>query len=201
MITVSFSTEFDKLAVILGDFGKKQLPFAAALALTRTAQDTRDAITVNLPKTFDRPTPFTRQGIGITTATKETLTATIFVKDVQAEYLRLEELGGTRKPKGQALVLPGGIKLNQYGNIPNKALAKGKASGKVFVATIKGIPGFWQRTQAKGGDKGVKLLARFQKKAEYKPRFGFLTQAEAAITIAFFKHMPAALERAFRSAR
>ena len=39
---------------------RKQVPFATALALTRTAQDVAKAETAQISKKLDRPTPFTQ---------------------------------------------------------------------------------------------------------------------------------------------
>ena len=39
---------------------RKQIAFATAMALTRTAQDLRDEIPAELDKALDKPTPFTK---------------------------------------------------------------------------------------------------------------------------------------------
>ncbi|TDH58250.1 hypothetical protein E2C06_33595 [Dankookia rubra] len=57
--------------------------------------------------------------MAIKPATKRELVAEVFVKDRQAEYLALQETGGTRQPAKQALVIPGkDASLNSYGNLP-----------------------------------------------------------------------------------
>ena len=53
------------------------------------------------------PKSFTVNSVVAKPATKSTLSAMVFIKDKQAAYLALEETGGTREPKGTALVLPG----------------------------------------------------------------------------------------------
>ena len=56
---------------------------------------------------FDRPTPFTRRGVGYRPAYKNRPVARVFIKDIQARY-RTREYGGVRMPRKRALVLPVG---------------------------------------------------------------------------------------------
>ena len=49
---------------------------------------------------------------------------TVGIKAKQAEYLGIQETGGERLPRGRALVLPSQARVNQYGNIPRKAVAR-----------------------------------------------------------------------------
>jgi hypothetical protein len=153
---------------------QSQIPFTVSLAINKVAQLVKFAELENIQQKFDRPTPFTMQGVGITTATKNNLQATIFVKDKQQVYLTPYETGGSSipaKPGNVAMLTPKGIKLNQYGNIPYKKIktllgteldnpvAKlsprqlqrlMKNRKKYFIGTIntKGgeISGLWERT-------------------------------------------------------
>jgi hypothetical protein len=202
-LTMSFAAEFHRLALTLDDFGRKQLPFAAALALTRTAQHGRDKVVGNMPSVFDRPTPFTMNAVSIETAKKSRLEARIFVKDIQSEYLRLQEEGGTRQPKKTALVTPGIISLNRYGNIANRALARAKArmgrNGKsaVFVGAVRGVGGFWQR----GKDGSLSLLARFEGPKQVTPHPFFFPPIEILMRGNFGRELGHAIEQAMQSAR
>ncbi|EHL97720.1 hypothetical protein HMPREF9946_04003 [Acetobacteraceae bacterium AT-5844] len=153
----------------LDDLAKKQVPFAAAQALNETAQMAQISVRRQLPSIFDRPTPFTMNAIGIQRATKGRLEARVFVKDKQAEYLKVQEDGGTRIPKKRAILLPRAIRLNQYGNMARGAIAAARAKPNVFSGKVEGVPGLYQRLK-KGA---AKLLARYIDRATYKPRFGF----------------------------
>lgn len=188
-VTVSLRSEWKAFAAQLDDFQRTQLPYATARALTETARAVQKAVTSELPSIFDRPTPFTMRGLAIKPARKADLTAEVFVKDIQARYLKLEETGGTRTPPKTALVVPVGIPLNQYGNIPRGALQRLKGRGKaaVFVGTVKGVGGFWQR----GPFHSLRLLAAFTPRVHYRPRFGYQQRVAAAARQVF----PAALER------
>lgn len=196
MLTISVATEFEAMRLTLNDFGRDQLPFAAARALTRLAQSGRDEVKRGLPVVFDRPTPFTSRGVTIRSATKRALEAAVVVLPAQAAYLRLQEEGGTRQPKKSALVKPAVIRLNQYGNIPHRALARAKGRKDVFVGTVKGVGGFWQRTK-----EGLKLLARFEAAKQVERRPFFFPRVEVVLRSDFDRLLGEAVAQAMRSAR
>ena len=185
-----------KLRDQLDDFAKRQMPFATARALTTLASLAKTDVIAALPQRFDRPTPFTQRGPAITVATKSRLRATVYIKDIQAQYLALQETGGTRQPPKQALIVPVDIKLNAYGNIPKGQLAKLKGKPNIFVASVNGIGGFYQRLP---GDK-LKLLVRFTPQATYKPRFGYHALVEATVTRNRTAVLRSALTNALRTA-
>jgi hypothetical protein len=173
------------------------VPFAAALALTQTASlDAKPAVERRMEVAFDNPTPFTKRAVGTMSANKATLVAKVFIKDVQAGYLELEETGGTRRPKRRSIVVPVGQRRNRYGNMSKDAIAKLMARKDVFVGRVGGTPGIWQRRKG-----GVKLLILFKEETQYEPRFGFEEAVERAALSAFPRRFEAALMRAFASAR
>lgn len=197
MLDITFAAEFQRFAMTMDDFGRKQLPFAAAQALTRAAQLGRDEVVRGMPTAFDRPTPFTTRGIAIISARKSRLEASVLVKDIQAEYLRLQELGGMRKPKKRAVITPRSVKLNQYGNIPQRALARLKAKKSTFVGTVQGVGGFWQRDE----DGGLTLLARFDGPKKVTPHPFFFPRVEAVMRRDFDRLLGDAIGHALATAR
>ena len=136
---MNFSVKADVKEVTryLTNVQKKQVPFATALALTRTAQATRDRLTKEIPRVFENPTPFTRRSVASSRATKTSMTAAVFLKDKATrgtpagKYLLPQIHGGQRRQKGAERALrsmgligakdyavPGpAAKLNQYGNM------------------------------------------------------------------------------------
>jgi hypothetical protein len=195
---MSFAAEFRRFEMTLNDFGRRQFPFSAALALTRTAEIGRDDVKLGMAQTFDRPTPFTLNAITIRPARKTRLEAAVLVKDLQAEYLRLQELSGVRQPKKRALITPAAVKLNRYGNIPNRGLARLKAKPSTFVGTVKGIAGFWERDAEAGT---VKLLARFDGPKQVTAHPFFFPRVEAVMRRDFDRLLGRALEWAMANAR
>lgn len=196
MTVVSVRSDFWKFRDGLTDLQKTQMPFAAARALTDTAKAAKDGVTAELPSIFDRPTLFTQRAIGTKSARKNDLVAEIFVKDIQADYLRLEETGGTRLPEKTALVIPVDAQRNQYGNMPKGYLQRMKARADVFSGVINGVGGFWQRLP----DGRLKLLAAFEKKASYKPRFDFHGRVGVIVTREFMPRLSQRFKEAMASA-
>nr|WP_314074860.1 hypothetical protein [uncultured Roseococcus sp.] len=162
MIRFSVRQDYQRLGHRLDAFERRQLPFAAARALTATAKAAQGAEERAIGSVFDRPTPFTQRGVAITPAKKTALKAEVFVKPIQATYLGLQDKGGTRRPKRSALVNPAGIKLDRYGNIPAKALARLKRRKDVFIGRVGKVGGVWQRPKKVKGTVGKPvLLMRF----------------------------------------
>lgn len=200
---ISFESNIREWAADLKDFQRRQLPFATASALTDLARyDVAPAIERQIDRVFDNPTPFTKKGVGYRWATKSSLVSTVFMKDIQGQYLRLEETGGVRTPQGRAIVMPVGQRLNQYGNIPKGAVKRLLARPDVFTGRINGVAGVWQRTMDRTTkERGVKLLIAWEDKATYTPRFGFYETARASAELNFRGRYEVALSKALATAR
>ena len=126
---IKVTHNLDALARTLGA-QRKQLVFATAVALTRTAQDLQRAVPAELDKTLDNPTDFTKRGTFVLAAKKDKLEAVVGFRDKQARYMALQIAGGTRQPGAGGIKLPGNIQLNAFGNIPRGTIAKLKAAAK-----------------------------------------------------------------------
>lgn len=199
--------DFRPFARTLDELARRQVPFATARALTEMANAAAVANRRALPSIFDKPTPFTMAGIAVKPARKNDLVARVFVKDRQAEYLVLEETGGTRKPErskhggsggGQALVMPKAIKRNAFGNIPFRGLAALRKRKDVFVGkTDSGTGGFFRRLA--GGR--LQALVLFIAAAKYKPRFGFKARVIKVATATMVPAFRQALAKALATAR
>ncbi|MEB2511312.1 hypothetical protein SB379_19725 [Burkholderia multivorans] len=134
----------------LNDLVRKQLPFAIAQGINRTAQRVAEAEVKNLEDTLDNPSPFTRRSVGIKRARKNDPTAVVFMKDIAASYLQPYEVGGVHKLNSRALLNPKNIRLNQYGQLPPGTLAMLKGRPDIFIGAVKTasgetINGVWQR--------------------------------------------------------
>ncbi|MCP4342908.1 MAG: hypothetical protein GY799_29500, partial [Desulfobulbaceae bacterium] len=174
---------------------KKQLRFASAVALTKTAVKAKEALQKDVVDTFKTPKPFTVKSFRVSKATKSRLIASVSVKPIAAQYLfhhvekqdRLtKEFERVLRSKGllpaNMYVVPGrGVKLNAYGNV-GKALLKtissqaGTAGSKYFVATTRaGTTAIWMR-HGRGG-RSIKPMLMFVKKPEYDQTFNFYKTA------------------------
>ena len=167
-----------------------QVPFAIATTLTALAKDGQAAAEKRINEAFDRPVPFTQRSIGIITARKDRLVSAVFVKDLQAAYLRIEETGGTRRPEpGKPINVPVQIRTNVSGNIPRGAIKREIAKPTTFVSgqdtpgTANLPPGIYQRYKAgrRGKARAPKLLISFKKQARYQPIFKFKATVREAV--------------------
>lgn len=139
MLRVGVTTNALDVSRYMRRLVQDQIPFATALALTRIAQDVKQAEIDTLPRVFDRPTPYTMNSVFMRPATKRELEAEVWLKDRRAtfkgtpatEYLAPNVYGGDRSRKRMELALqrvgllpagmiavPGaGANLDGYGNM------------------------------------------------------------------------------------
>ena len=171
MLNINITSNMKDVRRQLDAFTAKQLPFALSQAINKTAARVVSAETENLKKTFDNPTPFTLNSVGISKARKSAPTAKIFIKDIAAAYIQPYEDGGLHKLNSRALLNPKDIKLNAYGNLPKATLARLKAKPGVFIGPVKlkngeTVNGVWQRPMLRGKDAvlGVGMTVRQRQK-------------------------------------
>lgn len=202
---LSIKADFDAAERLLSDLGRKQLPFATAMAINDTAESVKRAEELDIAQTFDRPTPFTKRGLYLRRASKTRLTAQIGAKGVQASYLGRQVTGGTRRPAGKALVVPVQARRNAYGNLPKGALARLGQKKNVFAtkrgaaATKHLAPGIYQRTGRKGSD--LRMLVAFEPSAKYQPRWKFHDLAMRRARAVFQDNFVRRLRQAIATAR
>ena len=202
---IEIKADFERAERMLTDLGRRQLPFAAALALNDTAAEVKDEEERGLEGVFDSPTPFTKRGVYVQRASKSRLQAEVGMKSIQAGYLELQVTGGMRRPAGGALVIPVGQRVNKYGNLPRGTVAKLARKPGHFVAGksrrgTKHLPaGIYKR--GRGRSKGLKLLVAFEKGARYQPRFRFQEPAIEIARRSFEGHLVARLKQAIRTAK
>lgn len=200
---------------------KKQMRFAAAVALTRTAKAAAEEEKQEASRKLEEPTPFTLRGIRFDKATKQNLQARVYVMPIQAEYMHWQVEGGTRQKRAKSgEALPVNIAVNKYGNIVARGRGKLKAlinRPDTFIGTVKGVYGLWQRgrsakngkfrAQGKVRSAGktrattVRLLVRLEPSVRYEPKFKFYDKAEQVFNRRFERELDKALADARRTAR
>jgi hypothetical protein len=151
------TAELERKVAALSQAAARQIPFATALALTRTAQAGQKLLKAEIATAFDKPTPWIKRSPTIERATKKNLTAALFIRDTgeranQATYLKEWFSGGARrqKPYERALagigILPPGyvtvagnsMPTDAYGNIQRKVLTEVFGALKTRVRQFKG---------------------------------------------------------------
>jgi hypothetical protein len=201
-----------------------QFQFACARALTDTVRLVQGAMPGHLERTLDRPTQFTKAGFYIQPARKDNLTATVGVKNRQAQYLAYQVEGGTRAPARQALRLPGVVDLNEHGNLPAglirqlvaRARAGRRATGRQSqrfgvssdVNLFYGEPGdgrpagLYKRVPlGSGREQLVPIVVMPKQSAQYAPRFDFYAEAQRITEREFEAALARAWQHALATAR
>jgi len=172
---------------------KKQIPFAASVAINNTLKQVVKAEQAQIVKRLDRPTPFTVKAFKINWSKKRMLHGEVVIKPDQWKYLKYQIEGGTRT--NNIIVPTHHSNLNQYGNIKGKRT--GPAKDKNKFANKAGV---WQKTGGKRNPK-LKLIAVFVRSATYKKRFPFYKIADGVARSQFQKNFKRSLNQALRTAR
>lgn len=137
MLTVT--SNIKQVERTLDRVAKDQMPFATALAITRTAKILDRELAAELRGELDNPTPYITKGTFSTSASKRSLEATVGIRDQAsrgaspAQYVQEHFSGSARGmkpyevvlqsigalPQGMRAVPGNGIKLDRFGN-PNR---------------------------------------------------------------------------------
>lgn len=107
MVSISIKTNFPDVSRQIDNIGK-QARYAAAVALTRSAQDAQAGLRAEMRSVFDRPVPFTLNSLYLKRATRDDLEARVWLKDdfgTRDHYLLPQVYGGTRGTKSMERAL------------------------------------------------------------------------------------------------
>lgn len=136
MLNISVKADIKRLEAYFSAVQKNQLPFAVALALTKTAQHTQYKLRQEMKRVFDRPKPYTLNSTFVRPATKRSLVAEVKIKDdpfplPPVKWIKNQVYGGDRRfkafeklmiekgvmPPGTVSVPAKSARLDAYGNL------------------------------------------------------------------------------------
>ncbi|HOW49399.1 MAG TPA: hypothetical protein PLB26_17295 [Rubrivivax sp.] len=220
---ISIKSDLDKLIGWSQRLVSDQIPFATALALTKTAQDGTDEMKAQSDRLLDRPTPFTQRAWMSVRATKTQLVASVRAREAQAAYLQWQVFGGDRAPNRKALKLPTAIKLNDFGNIPRGEIARliklaqegkrltRKRGQRLGISSELDLfygdpgdgmpPGIYKRVVQGAQHRLIPLIVFPARAAHYKPRLPMLRIVEGVVRRRFALNFGSAWRQALASAR
>lgn len=129
--SISIKHDVDVVARWARGMAGEQLPFATALALTKTGQDVKARLEREMGERFDKPTPYTRRAFRLIPATKTDLRAVVTWREDARNYLAPQVYAGQRRAKALETALraaghlpagwfavPGaGARLDPFGNM------------------------------------------------------------------------------------
>jgi hypothetical protein len=195
MVNLTLNIDLDDVIDEMSDLAKKQVPYAAFLALKETAYKVSVAVKKDLPYYIEGgPVAFTARGVRyVNPKSKRDLMAMIYIPKDQWKYMRWIVEGGkkrwSRSQFGIGKPIYANTRFNKYGNIPGRkrkeaawrsAMAKQESGNNALITEGLGKNEFLAKT--KNGDwalfrrvrKKVKLLMVFNDEADYgRPRFPF----------------------------
>ncbi|MBF0098370.1 MAG: hypothetical protein HQM04_17915 [Magnetococcales bacterium] len=180
----------------------KQIRFAAAQALTKTAQDAQVEVQRQLPERFTIRTGWVAKGIRIIPATPDNLQSAVLVKD---EFMTKQETGGEHTSLfGGSLAVPVGARptprsVTRPSQFPRALLAK----PGYFIAPIKHgsrTMAVWKRT-GNGRHTRLTLMYVFKQQVRLKPRFGFRDTVQMVADNRLQRRFDEALKNALATAR
>jgi CheY-like chemotaxis protein len=154
-MNLSIQADFTQLTKNLTAMQRQQVPFAIAQTLNALGDDVARAVTVQMDRYLDRPTPFTKKayvggrGFKGKRATKRNFEAILIPGDIQAKYLKFQIAGGTRLPDQKAILVPTRISpKNKFGNLSRANRKRIVAGGGKFFSAgdrEKKTPGVYKR--------------------------------------------------------
>jgi len=146
------SFDLDKRAVKrLSHALDSQMPFATAVALTRTAVQARDAVREGLVTRFTLRNQFTKNGIRSQRAEKRDWPNSFAVVGSVSGYMEIQEDGGTKTPSGKAHVIPKAIRTSEGRVVP-----RAKWPGRILPSDAR-IGGGGRTKGAKNGSRGKRV--------------------------------------------
>lgn len=226
MIRATFRTE--TATRNLDRFANKQLAFATALALTRTAQEFVAEETKLLPSVFHIRNGWVAKGFRVKPARKDDLVAVAYHRD---DFMRDQEAGGDKTPRGgkKTVAVPVGARPNVMQTTPRSKWPR--SLKRSFVITTKtGDVLLLQRTgrkvrRARGADgrfttssrkrlfkglnyrapglrdRDVRLMYVLERSVRVPARWGFAKRAAPFMARRFAANLAGFLDYAARTAR
>ena len=133
MLSAQIKVDMKSAERALGSM-KRQVPFAAAMALTKTAKKVEQIIKLEMQKVFKNPTRYTLNAQFVKPATKRNLEAIVWLKGSNRKrdrhYLEPHVYGGDRSNTGfENLLIKRGIMAAGYKAIPGNDMTKNSRGG------------------------------------------------------------------------
>lgn len=179
MTVISVKADISGALAKLTAAASNQVPFATALALTKTAQLVKADLRQEMQNVFKSAVSFTLNSLYIKSATKSNLVSIVGVKSTgrtsAATWLRPEIEGGPRFSGIEAFLRPAGLPPPGLYAVPGSG-APLSSGGKINISALQRIVA--QLTKITGGAQGFAALKRKRTgtRAQYfylrSPQFG-----------------------------
>lgn len=201
--SLDFRVDFDAglFARYLDDVVAREIPFATAVALSRTVRDMRDVTQADLDRYFTIRGPRVRRGIQMRGATKRTLTAQIGSRDA---FMALHETGGFKEPTGsnKTVAVPVRARLRPTSKTPpSKWPGALLRKPRHFLGTLKtGQPVIYRRS-GKGKRAKFVIMYYLPNKVRIDEHWPFFDTVADVMVDVWHRHAIEALEEAVASGK
>jgi len=198
---VNIETNIARVAKQLSIIEKKQIPFAASVAInetigTRSNKGLREVMARQMKSKLDRPRATSTKAFYFLRSNKKNLSATLGFYDWAAKFMKYLVHGGMRVT-GKGIPVPYiHAKLDAFGNIKDKKQGLIR-NNEQFFGKIGRATGVFERTK----DGSPKLMIGLSKSVNYEKMFPFYEIAGRYISFTFPKKFNESLKKALRSAR
>lgn len=142
-LSINIQSNIDQVIKDVGRFYARQVPFAAAVAMTRTAKIVEKANRGEMKRVFKNPTRYTLNAQYVKPATKRDLSASVWLKGSNRKrdrhYLEPHVTGGSREPTGFERALQRiGLLAPGWFAIPGKYMSRG-SRGNITRGTYQKV--------------------------------------------------------------
>ncbi|MBE0568367.1 MAG: hypothetical protein IH577_01645 [Deltaproteobacteria bacterium] len=180
---------------------EKQVRYAGAVALTRTAQEVQAATIANIRRDFTVRGSWLRAGgrfgVGIQRATKDNLQAVV---ENRAPWLEAHEEGETRTPRGQHFAIAQPEVRRTKTEVIAKAQRPTRLKRAFKVETDSGVPLLLQRV-GRGARSLLRVMYQMTDRAKIRPELNFVKQGRVIVFKVWKRNFDEALAQALKTAR
>jgi hypothetical protein len=211
-ISINVKADVRGVQMMLDKARRQAVPQAERIAVNSLAFDVMRGERAATKEVFKNPSPFTQRAFLVQQATSVSEpSARVYTNPQTEKYLDPYEFGGNQVSPGKATLDPVDAQVNGYGQLPKGIMQRLEGRKDIYIGTIKGITGVWQRVNVtkSGGTKRVKqrgkayhpeygqikLLILFGKQFPVKKRLGFDQRARALVEARFMRTFRNALAR------
>lgn len=177
-LSISFAADISSIMSEMPKWAQDRIPSITRNALNDTADDARFAEVQKMRGLFDRPTEYIARSPRYTKATKDDLTATVYIltdgRIAPTKILLAEVQGGVRQPKAFELALRriGVMRPEEYAvpAIGQQRDAFGNLPGGLIVKIMSQLQAFtWSGYRANESDRSRKRNLRLGKARYFVP--------------------------------
>lgn len=200
---ISVKSNLNTFEKMINAFGRNQVPFATANALTTTAFDVRKQIVEKTyPDSFTvRNKRFASQMFRVEKANKRNLTAAVFDR-LGRDYMVKQAEGGVKRPRGNHIAIPSRqIKRTASGKVPRGKQPRNLLGGKAYRTKLRSGQDVIAQQVGRGAARRQQVLYLLEKTAHIPKRFPFYEDATTTTRRVFDRNFKKSFVKALRTAR